>query len=255
MPNMTSLASLLVVATPLYFAVAWILAGSSRIAYVGFQMGIGLSLVLINGPKPALELAPALDRFLGVVIGTVVFGIIDLVVWPVFARSAIRRKLVEAMRQMAVLQRASAARDEPAVQREAITIYRTLTDSVALQDGLQLEPEVRETDAAERDQALRLTSSLQDTFLYLLAVWRHRQSLDEAAPGEAAALATLDQQSAQRLTALAEGTPCPSLSSASVEAIAETSSSPRVRELAVVYRGLLESLGRLPTKATTEEHG
>jgi len=41
------------------FVTCWIFTGSSRVSYIGFQMGIGLSLVLIDGPSLPLALSLA----------------------------------------------------------------------------------------------------------------------------------------------------------------------------------------------------
>lgn len=247
-PNMTSLASLLVVSTPLFAAAAWVVSGSSRVSYIGMQMAIALSLVLINGLAPTVDLAPAFDRFIGVLLGTVVMGIVDQAVWPVFAHKAIRRKLAQALSLMADFHAASAAGDEERRRRGSIAIYRALSEAVQLQDGLALEPLKTEAEETERNAALRLTSSLQDAFLQLLAVYRHRATLTDA--DAVAIVGSLDGDIETALRRLAEARPRvgPPLGDAAAERLrrlAQTSAANDNRELVTVYRDLFAALQRV----------
>src|SRR5262245_7456835 len=82
-PIMDSLASLLVVTTALFMAGAWLISGSSRISYAGLQMAMGMSLVLINSLEPTTDLIVARDRLLGILLGIVVMGGVDVALWPV----------------------------------------------------------------------------------------------------------------------------------------------------------------------------
>src|SRR5262249_14347364 len=87
-PNMEGLASFVVVASALFFAAAWVTTGSSRISYVGLQVALVVSLVLLNQPGQTTSLAPAGDRVLGVLIGITMMGFIDLALWPNFGDAA-----------------------------------------------------------------------------------------------------------------------------------------------------------------------
>lgn len=253
-PNMTSLASLLVVCALVYGAAAWVLAGSSRISYAGMQMGLALSLVLNQSVMPSVDLDPARDRLFGILFGVIVMGAIDIGLWPVFARDALREKLAAALEQMAALQRLAAAGDDVARRSRAVAIYRLLADSLALADEALAEPEWREDQAARRRTTLRATGAVQDLFLAQLAVGRHRNAATAAGVPErvAAALAALDGDVAGQLLehaaalrgdAGAAGGHPPD--AAAVEALAAVSQAPAVQEAATVYRDLLAVLPQL----------
>lgn len=240
MPNMESVASLLTVTTVLFGAAAWVSCGSSRIAYVGLQMAIAVALVLVNGQSPTTDLTVGWDRLFGIGLGIAVMGTIDVLLWPVFARAAIRAKLARALALLAELHRTSAAGDAGRVHSGAIAIYRTLADAVALEDDLDLEPERRPEETAERRAVLRLTSLVQDVFLQVLAVWRHRDGLTETAFGalDARVTGALDEIAA----AVAADTPI----AAAVPPATEIDSRQGVApEAAAVYRELLGSVARL----------
>ena len=95
MPNMETVASVVVVTSIPFFVAGWIVTGSSKISYVGMQTGLALALVLLNRLGPTTNLAPAGDRIFGVLIGITVMGFISLALWPNFAGKALKKKLAD----------------------------------------------------------------------------------------------------------------------------------------------------------------
>jgi uncharacterized membrane protein YccC len=205
MPNMTSLASLLVVTTPLFFVSAWVVAGSSRIAYAGLQTAIAVSLILLNTFTPTIDLIPARDRLVGILLGIVVIGIIDVTLWPVSARSTIRKTLANVLRKMATLQRLILHKDRAQARNTSFAIHRDLTSVLTLQNVLPFEP-VSSAQEAERegDALLQLINHAQRVFLKLLALGRHRvgMNLDGVAPPVVDRMNVLDEAVAKALEAL-----------------------------------------------------
>lgn len=98
MPAMQTLASFLVVASLAFGLAAWVITGSSRISYVGLQMAIVMALSIVQARAPTTDLAPAVNRIGGVLLGIVVMGIVDVTLWPVFGDTALRRTLADALR-------------------------------------------------------------------------------------------------------------------------------------------------------------
>jgi len=196
MPNAQTLGSALIPLALCFAAAGWVLSGSSRINYVGLQMVIVLGLTLINPEGPTIDLAPVGNRITGILLGIVVMAIVDVYLWPVFGPMALRRGLGEALRQMAVLHRASASGDVVARRTHAFGVYRTINDVLAMHDDLLIEPEVRPGLAAERDALLRVLGAVERVFLDVLAVARHRP--ETPAPE----LAGLDDATAAVIAAL-----------------------------------------------------
>jgi multidrug resistance protein MdtO len=206
MPNMVSLASLLVVTAGLAFVSSWIATGSTRVAYLGVQMGITLYLVLFDSAGPAVALLPARDRLIGILVGIVVMGVIDIALWPVFTRSALRSKFAGILHRMALLQQVAATGDERQKHKESVGIHREVAEAMALQEELAFEP--TSTDAAadmERRIVLRVLNRLQEVFLHVLETARQRASLQqhELPAPVLAAIRQVDEKIVGKLEALA----------------------------------------------------
>jgi multidrug resistance protein MdtO len=249
-PNMESLAPFLVVCTVLFGVAAWVVSGSARTSYVGMQMAIALSLVLINDLHPSIDLSGVRDRLLGVLLGVAVMWVVDVSLWPVFARAAMRRKLANALSQMAELQRQSSAGSAPGAHSGALATYRTLTEALALQDDLPMEALSHDERGHIREAALRLSSAVQGVFLQVLALHRHRPSLARAAAAAGLEeIGRLDVQVAELLDALAADLETGKAQARSpiVASLVSTSQAPP--ETTAVYSDLLAELDRLSAAA------
>ena len=90
---------------------AWVNFGTPRISYGGYQIALAFYKAVLQGFGPA-SLTVIRDRIIGVFFGLTVFGILELVLWPVHAADTLRGRLAEIMRFLGEL----AAR-EPAARR------------------------------------------------------------------------------------------------------------------------------------------
>jgi multidrug resistance protein MdtO len=244
-PIMHTLASLLVVTVVCFGMAAWVQAGSSRIGYVGLQMAIVLALTLINTGGPTTDLIPVRDRLLGILLGIVVMGIVDVALWPVFGPAAMRAKLGRALQQMADFLRLDAKREEQARRERALGVYRTLGDILTMHDDLVMEPDLLDTFAFERDALLRLTSAVEQAFLLVLAVARHRPP--PGSPLGGAALGRLDASTAALIELLGQdvaraGGAASEFTRPDRSLVDQLDGVPDLRELSHLYRRLLDAL-------------
>jgi len=203
MPNMQSVASLLVVLGAITFAAAWVATGSSRMAYLGVQMGVTLYLVLFPRLGPSLDLIPARDRLIGILLGIAVMGVVDAIVWPVFTRASLRQKVADLIRQLADLHRRLRSGDLEPARARALGIHRGFGEALTLQEELIFEKlPGDEASGPERQRVLRILSRLQSVFLALLALQRELgdRRRSPMADGPDAVAGRLDS-----LAALAEG--------------------------------------------------
>jgi uncharacterized membrane protein YccC len=166
MPNMTSLASLLVMLFPLYLAVSWLAFGGGVTTAAALQMAMAAVLVILPGFGPTMDLLPARDRVVGILLGNVVFAAVNLSLWPVYAGSPAR--LVHIIRALAELEHLVSLGDHAGARRQAFAIHRSLAQALALQDQARFEP----VSARVRSTQLHLTSCLQDVFQEALDVGR-----------------------------------------------------------------------------------
>jgi len=212
MPNMETLASLLVVVAACTGLAGWINSGSSRISYVGLQTGLAFALSALNDLGPTTDLEPARDRVIGVILGILIAGVIYGLSGPVLAGTEMRRSLATALRSLADLSRVglhgdpSAATIAPA-RGWRWKVYQDLTTTLRLQDESKLEWSRGRADAeADRARIARLAADALDVFLTLLAVVHHRLDVDLSAmpPAVYARLQALAEQVTALLGALAD---------------------------------------------------
>src|SRR5215831_3591150 len=184
MPNMDSLASLLIVVAVCMALAGWINSGSSRISYAGFQTALAFSLSALNDLGPTTNLEPARDRVIGVLLGIVIAGLVSGLSGPVLAGTEMRRALATALRSLAGLSHVGLRGDPTAATIAPARgwrwkVYQDLTTTLRLQDESKLEWSSRDTHAAaERERIGRLAGDALGVFLTMLAVVHHRLDVD-----------------------------------------------------------------------------
>lgn len=96
MPQIDTLAYLLVLIAVSSLAAAWVAAGSSRIAYAGLQIAFAYYLCVLQGHGPAFDLVIPRDRVIGIVLGLLVVYLIFVHIWPVSLARQIDSGLLQA---------------------------------------------------------------------------------------------------------------------------------------------------------------
>jgi multidrug resistance protein MdtO len=84
------------------FIAGWI-AGGSRFNYVGLQLAFAFLLVAFEGFSAPTELAPARDRFVGILFAIIVMWFVFDQLWPVRTVTAMRWALGNVLRSGASL--------------------------------------------------------------------------------------------------------------------------------------------------------
>jgi multidrug resistance protein MdtO len=198
MPNVGSLAWLMLPFAACFGIAAWLESGSSRIAYAGLQAGMAFGVSVLGVFGPTTDLVPPRDRVLSIVLGIAVTGVIYHWIWPVRASRAMRPALATAVRAMAVLAEwrrvpGGYAAEVAVAARHRTRVYHGLGTLLRLREESMLEPgRDAPAAAAERDRILETAGDAQGVFLALLALARHRLQTD-AAPVPAAAVAPLEE--------------------------------------------------------------
>nr|WP_294554078.1 FUSC family protein [uncultured Rhodopila sp.] len=82
-PDLTSIAALLVVLFACLLPAAWVAAGSERIAYAGYQIAFAFLLCVLQGSGPSFDMTVARDRVIGILIGNLVVFAVTVTIWPV----------------------------------------------------------------------------------------------------------------------------------------------------------------------------
>ncbi len=103
MPQINSLAALLILVALSSLAAAWVVAGSARIAYAGLQIAFAYYLCVLQGHGPAFDLVIPRDRVIGIVLGLIVVYLIFVQLWPVSLARQIEQSLSQAQKLLAQL--------------------------------------------------------------------------------------------------------------------------------------------------------
>jgi multidrug resistance protein MdtO len=103
MPQMTDLGDLLLLLAPVTLLAAWVGSGSERIGYAGLQIGLAFYLVVLQGFGPTLDMEPAKNRIIGILLGNIVIFVIFTTIWPVSVADVVRTSVAKALEQLAKL--------------------------------------------------------------------------------------------------------------------------------------------------------
>ena len=160
-PRMDSITSLVVLVAVIAFASAWCAAGR-RFNYVGLQIAFSFYLVAFQGFKPSTELAPARDRFIGILVALVVMAFVFDRIWPVRTVTAMRHSLASVLRGEAALFRLRGTGNTGyAIQREelyrkadalrdyigkTIAGLRTMSEAVDYEFGVNRQEHARSSE-------------------------------------------------------------------------------------------------------------
>jgi multidrug resistance protein MdtO len=159
-PLMDSITSLVVLIAAIAFIAAWCATGR-RFSYVGIQIALAFYFVAFQGFGPPQELAPARDRFVGILVALVVMWFVFDQLWPVRTVTVMRRSLATVLRSDASLLRlgddgqprteelrqANALRDQVG---KTVTGLRTMDDAVEYDFGTDREMQLQSSHSILR---------------------------------------------------------------------------------------------------------
>jgi multidrug resistance protein MdtO len=145
-PHMDSITSLVVLVASIAFLSAWVAAGR-QFNYVGLQIAFSFYIVVFEGFSAPTELAPARDRFIGILLALVVMAFVFDLIWPVRTVTAMRAALATLLRAGAaflrlpqsvsnrvdLLHRADGLRDQVG---KTVAGIRTMNDTIDYEFGV-----------------------------------------------------------------------------------------------------------------------
>jgi multidrug resistance protein MdtO len=205
-PHMDSITSLVILVGCVAFLSAWV-AGGRRFGYVGLQIAFAFYLTALAGFTAPTELAPARDRFVGIVLAIVVMWFVFDQMWPVRTttemRNVVASVLTDASQVIGIVDNGLSHADNLSESDwlrdrlgKQLSTVRTLNDAVEYEFGV------------DRDRHLRAGRILMEISMTAVAlVWSHATLIDSDEPGGSVsrpAFVKLRQSVAQRLLLMAE---------------------------------------------------
>ena len=152
-PYMDSITSLIVLISVIAFISAWCAAGP-KFNYVGLQIAFSFYIVAFEGFSAPTRLAPARDRFIGILFALVVMAFVFDQAWPVRTVTVMRQTLATVLRSAATLfESAETTKNTSEFLQEMdglrdrigknIANLRTLNDTVEYEFGQDIEANIR----------------------------------------------------------------------------------------------------------------
>jgi multidrug resistance protein MdtO len=156
---------------------AYVHFGSPRISYCGYQIGVAFYKCALQNYGTYTELRVVRDRFVGIVLGLIVFEFINTQLWPVNALEIMRGKLAYILRLLAQLTRLPDDKTSPTPRlSEAYALRLQTYESFAKIDELwqcsEFEPGTAQLGSIEA-----ASEKMKALFLNLLAILQHRIDL------------------------------------------------------------------------------
>lgn len=133
-PWMSDIGQLMALIFGVLMLAAWVSSGNGRIAYAGMQIGMAFLLTVLHGFGPSTDLAVALDRVVGILLGNLVVYLFFTRLWPVAIIDSVRKRIHSALTslfnlatlptdaRLAAIREASSVEDEVAKAREALKL-------------------------------------------------------------------------------------------------------------------------------------
>ena len=134
---------------PVWAAAAWIAAGSTRIAYMGKQIGYSFALFVLHDFGQVTGLHLPRDRVIGIFLGIIVMGVLDYALWPRRSINLARNRSASALRALARLTERPLEQNLP-LKRTLPLRLSAEKDLAAAQDFISHA--VLEPDAGLRDK-------------------------------------------------------------------------------------------------------
>jgi multidrug resistance protein MdtO len=159
-PHMDSITSLVVLVATGAFIAAWFSTGR-YFNYIGLQIALAFYFVAFQGFGAPRELAPARDRFVGILVGLVAMWFVFDQIWPVRTITVMLRGLGSVLQSGASLfhlgeggnlhheevRQANALRDQIG---KTVAELRTLNDAAEYEFGVELDKQRRASQAVLR---------------------------------------------------------------------------------------------------------
>src|SRR4030095_5148472 len=141
-------------------ATAWIIFGSPRISYGGYQSGVAFYKAIFQDFGPAVSATVVRDRLIGVALGLIVFAAVEHVLWPVRAADRMRARLADVLRSLAAFARTPLGPlgNQRDVDARRQLISQQVADVQGYVESSKFEPGV---GAEEAQEVERLTADAQ----------------------------------------------------------------------------------------------
>ena len=175
MPATSTIAGFLLAISPVLWISTWVAAATPRVSYIGVQIGYAFALTALDGSGPVTDLVLSRDRVIGILVGIVIAGLVNYLLWPQRSETLSSKRIAGILRNLAQTIRKHPAEELNEQVSETVlnALDSTLQDSLYTLEHAQFEPKAESKIHHDRNLRLRyIIHSLQYISNIILA--RHR---------------------------------------------------------------------------------
>jgi uncharacterized membrane protein YccC len=138
-PNFETLPAYMMALFVVFFISSYSALSSGRISYAGKQIGTTFALAFA-GLSPAFDVYAPLWRIWGVLLGTLITGIVFFLMWPEYAGDSLLPRLCKVIRDtLSLMPGGAAANTENQIQNANSATMRSLAEILEVADDAQVE--------------------------------------------------------------------------------------------------------------------
>jgi multidrug resistance protein MdtO len=164
-PRFETLGMYLLIVFCLHGLAAWIAFGSERISYMGLQIALTFDLGVLRDYGPPTAIDPIRDRFIGIILGICIIGIVFSLVWPESALSFVREKLTGCLRSVArLLSLEGSPNSTPERQQLELTIASHLSEANAFEEQAAFEALLYGTEPSKAMDLEEVTPAIEEVY-------------------------------------------------------------------------------------------
>lgn len=160
-PVIDTLVGFAVLTTPAWALAAWIAAGGARTSYIGQQIGYAFGIFVLHDFGQVTDLLLSRDRVLGILLGVLVVGVLDYILWPRRSNKLAQRRVATAFHALAGIT-AWPATEAHHMQRQVLPVRRAVDKDLAAALGLLSEAEFEPDAASGEPERQRLRTLVEN---------------------------------------------------------------------------------------------
>src|SRR5258707_191666 len=156
---------------------AWVAFGSARISYMGLQIALTFDLGALKDYGPPTEIDTIRDRFIGIILGSLIITVVFSLVWPEEARSIARHRLTACLRAVArLLSVRGGSESNPERERLELEVASRLAEANASQEQAAFEEVINRPATVNGLDLEKATVAVEEIYVASLP-WIREQSV------------------------------------------------------------------------------
>ena len=177
-PMIDTIGGYLIGISPVLFLAAWVASAGPRVAPIGIQIGFAFGLSVLDQMGPVEDIGILWFRVIGILVGIVIAGIVDALLWPERSLSMAKDRLVRVLDNLKVSMRRNLLDFDKTSSAYLLKVADSLlSEGRQLLDDALLEPGGQKPEQQTQIEQTRDIGRSMTTLMKIIES-RHRYFLD-----------------------------------------------------------------------------